>query len=136
MSAQLMGVLREVVSADTGVPRAGLSNVFTRTRSSFGVELLVAHTDVYLDGMLHAEKLTAAEIVTALPVPLVDPTDVAATVLSATVLSQPVQTLDSLRAARHGESSRRRRPDRLRGTAPDGGARCLTSAMSQRPTAS
>ena len=29
-------------------------------------------------------------------------TDVAATVLSATVLSQPVQTLDSLRAARHG----------------------------------
>ena len=84
------------------MPRAGLSNVFTRTRSSFGVELLVAHTDVYLDGMLHAEKLTAAEIVTALPVPLVDPTDVAATVLSATVLSQPVQTLDSLRAARHG----------------------------------
>lgn len=31
-----------------------------------------------------------------------DPTDIAATVLSATVLSQPVQTLDSLRAARHG----------------------------------
>ena len=42
------------------------------------------------------------EIVTALPVPLVDPSDVGATVLSATVLSQPVQTLDSLRAARHG----------------------------------
>jgi serine/threonine-protein kinase PknG len=76
--------------------------VFTRTRSTFGVELLVAHTDVYLDGLVHAEKLTAPEIVTALPVPLVDPTDVAATVLSATVLSQPVQTLDSLRAARHG----------------------------------
>jgi hypothetical protein len=55
------------------------------------------HTDVYLDGFAHAEKLTATEIVTALPVPLVDPTDVAATVLSATVLSQPVQTLDSLR---------------------------------------
>lgn len=102
MSAQLMGVLREVVSVDTGVPRPGLSNVFTRTRSSFGVDLLVAHTDVYLDGLLHAERLTAAEIVTALPVPLVDPTDVAATVLSATVLSQPVQTLDSLKAARHG----------------------------------
>ena len=48
------------------------------------------------------EKLTAPEIVTALPVPLVDPTDVASTVLSATVLSQPVQTLESLRAARHG----------------------------------
>jgi serine/threonine-protein kinase PknG len=102
MSSQLLGVLREVVAADTGVPRPGLSTVFTRTRSTFGVELLVAHTDVYLDGLVHAEKLTAPEIVTALPVPLVDPTDVAATVLSATVLSQPVQTLDSLRAARHG----------------------------------
>ncbi|MEI6253129.1 MAG: serine/threonine-protein kinase PknG [Mycobacteriaceae bacterium] len=101
MSSQLLGVLREAVAADTGVPRPGLSTVFTRTRSTFGVELLVAHTDVYLDGLVHAERLTAPEIVTALPVPLVDPTDVAATVLSATVLSQPVQTLDSLRAARH-----------------------------------
>jgi serine/threonine-protein kinase PknG len=102
MSSQLLGVLREVVAADTGMPRPGLSTVFTRTRSTFGVELLVAHTDVYLDGLVHAERLTAPEIVTALPVPLVDPTDVAATLLSATVLSQPVQTLDSLRAARHG----------------------------------
>jgi serine/threonine-protein kinase PknG len=101
MASQLIGVLREVVAADTGVPRPGLSTVFTRTRSTFGVELLVAHTDVYLDGLVHAERLTAPEIVTALPVPLVDPTDIAATMLSATVLSQPVQTLDSLRAARH-----------------------------------
>lgn len=51
---------------------------------------------------MHSEKLTPKEIVTALPVPLVDPADIAAPVLSATVLSQPVQTLDSLRAARHG----------------------------------
>lgn len=102
MSGQLLGVLREVVAQDSGTPRPGLSTIFTRTRSTFGVELLVAHTDVYLDGQVHSEKLTAQEIVTALPVPLVDPTDVGATVLSATVLSQPVQTLDSLRAARHG----------------------------------
>lgn len=102
MSSQLIGVLREVVAKDTGAPRPGLSTVFTRTRSTFGVEMLVAHTDVYLDGLVHAERLTAPEIVTALPVPLVDPSDVASTVLSATVLSQPVQTLDSLRAARHG----------------------------------
>ena len=102
MSAQLMGVLREVVAKDTGVPRPGLSAIFSPSRSTFGVDLLVAHTDVYLDGQVHSEKLTAKEIVTALQVPLVDPTDVAAPVLQATVLSQPVQTLDSLRAARHG----------------------------------
>jgi serine/threonine-protein kinase PknG len=102
MSAQLLGVLREVVAHDSGAPRPGLSTVFSPSRSTFGVELLVAHTDVYLDGLVHAEKLTAQDIITALPVPLVNPTDVGAAVLSATVLSQPVQTLDSLRAARHG----------------------------------
>ncbi len=102
MSAQLMGVLREVVAHDTGVPRPGLSTIFSPSRSTFGVDLLVAHTDVYLDGQVHSEKLTAREIVTALQVPLVNPADVAAPVLQATVLSQPVQTLDSLRAARHG----------------------------------
>ena len=58
MSAQLMGVLREVVAQDTGVPRPGLSTLFSPSRSTFGVDLLVAHTDVYLDGQVHSEKLT------------------------------------------------------------------------------
>jgi serine/threonine-protein kinase PknG len=102
MSGQLLGVLREVVAKDSGLPRPGLSTVFSPSRSTFGVDLLVAHTDVYLDGRVHSEKLTAQEIVKALPVPLVDPLDVGAAILSANVLSQPVQTLDSLRAARHG----------------------------------
>jgi serine/threonine-protein kinase PknG len=102
MSSQLLGVLREVVAQDSGVPRPGLSSVFSPSRSTFGVDLLVAHTDVYLDGQVHSERLTAQEIVKALQVPLMDPTDVGATVLSAALLSQPVQTLDSLRAARHG----------------------------------
>lgn len=102
MTSQLLGVLREVVAQDTGTPRSGLSTVFSPTRSTFGIDLLVAHTDVYLDGQVHSEKLTAQEIVKALPVPLVDRTDVGAPVLSASVLSQPVQTLDQLRAARHG----------------------------------
>ncbi|TPG29870.1 serine/threonine-protein kinase PknG [Mycolicibacterium hodleri] len=102
MSGQLIGVLREVVAQDSGMPRPGLSAVFSPSRSTFGVDLLVAHTDVYLDGQVHSEKLTAQEIIKALQVPLVDPADVGAAVLSATVLSQPVQTLDSLRAARYG----------------------------------
>jgi len=95
-------VLREVVAADTGIPRPGLSTVFSPSRSTFGVDLLVAHTDVYVDGQVHSEKLTAQEIVRALPVPLVDRTDVGAPMLVASVLSQPVHTLDQLRAARHG----------------------------------
>ncbi|MDT5388331.1 MAG: serine/threonine-protein kinase PknG, partial [Mycobacterium sp.] len=102
MVGQLLGVLREVVAKDSRTPRPGLSQVFSPSRSTFGVDLLVAHTDVYLDGQVHSEKLTSQDIIKALPVPLVDPSDVGATVLSATVMSQPVQTLDSLRAARHG----------------------------------
>ena len=73
MSGQLLGVLREVVAQDTGVPRPGLSTVFSPSRSTFGVDLLVAHTDVYFDGQVHSERLTAQEIVKAFPVPLVDP---------------------------------------------------------------
>ncbi|MDV3129444.1 serine/threonine-protein kinase PknG [Mycobacterium sp. 21AC1] len=102
MASQLLGVLREVVATDSGVPRSGLSTVFSPSRSTFGVDLLVAHTDVYVDGQVHSEKLTAQEIVRALPVPLVDRTDVGAPILAASVLSQPVHTLDQLRAARHG----------------------------------
>ncbi|MGB7162213.1 MAG: serine/threonine protein kinase, partial [Mycobacterium sp.] len=70
MSGQLSGVLREVVAQDSGVRRPGLSSIFSRSRSTFGEDLLVAHTDVYLDGAVHSEKLTAKEIVTALQVPL------------------------------------------------------------------
>jgi serine/threonine-protein kinase PknG len=102
MSSQLLGVLREVVATDSGLPRPGLSAVFSPSRSTFGVDLLVAHTDVYVDGQVHSEKLTAQEIVRALPVPLVDRTDVGAPMLVGSVLSQPVHTLDQLRAARHG----------------------------------
>ena len=101
MSAQLTSVLREVVARDTGIPRPGLSTVFTRSRSTFGEHLLVAHTDVYADGLVHSENLTAREIVTALQVPLIDPGDVAAPSLSAMELTEPVQTLDSLRSVRH-----------------------------------
>ena len=72
--ASCSGVLREVVAQDTGVPTARACRPSSpRSRSTFGEDLLVAHTDVYLDGHVHSEKLTAKEIVTALQVPLVDP---------------------------------------------------------------
>ena len=60
MSGQLLGVLREVVAKDTGVARPGLSTVFSPSRSTFGVDLLVAHTDVYLDGQVHSGEADRA----------------------------------------------------------------------------
>ena len=68
------GVVRDMVvdaqGGRGGVPLLTVEGLLTR--AAFGVELLVAHTDVYLDGLAHAEKLTATEIVTALAVPLVE----------------------------------------------------------------
>ena len=100
MSAQLVGVLREVVATDTGTPRPGLSfftrnPVHVRSGTAGGAHRRLSRWS----GARRASD--RPEIVTALPVPLVDPTDIAATVLSATVPRSPVQTLDSLRAARH-----------------------------------
>ena len=124
MSGQLLGVLREVVAQDSGVPRSGLSAVFSPSRSTFGVDLLVAHTDVYLDGQVHSEKLTAQEIVKALPVPLVDPTDVGATVLSATCAeSARTDTGSAARGAARGAGLRGHRPVRVGRVAVDGSAR-------------
>ncbi len=40
-------LLREVVAQNTGVPRQGPSAIFSPSRSTFGVDLLVAHTDIW-----------------------------------------------------------------------------------------
>ena len=104
------------------MPRPGLSTVFSACRGRRSGWICWSRTtDVYLDGQVHSEKLTAQEIVKALQVPLVDPADVGATVLSATVLSQPVQTLDSATGgpARHA-GLRGHRPVRVGRAAADG----------------
>lgn len=104
MSAQLAGVLHKVVYRYQGPPGLGpVDGVHPNP-----IDLRVgtpARPHRRLSGRLvplHSGSLPRKSC-SALPaVPLVDAGDVAATVLSATVLSQPVQTLDSLRAARHG----------------------------------
>lgn len=69
MADQLTGVLREVLSAEDGVPRPGPSVTFGPPRAAFGVG------DSAPD---------PAEIVAGLPVPLVDPTDSGAALLATT----------------------------------------------------
>ncbi|PXX57408.1 serine/threonine-protein kinase PknG [Nocardia tenerifensis] len=75
MSDQLTGVLREVLSAEDGVPRPGMSTYFGPSRAVFGVDAPV----------------DAANIVAALPVPLVDPTDSAAALLATTSGTTPAE---------------------------------------------
>jgi serine/threonine-protein kinase PknG len=77
MAEQLLGVLREVLSAADGVPRAGASTVFTPERGVFGA----ADAD-----------LAGDQVAVALPVPFVDATDPAAGFL-ATLTNATVDTL-------------------------------------------
>ena len=77
MAEQLLGVLREVLSAADGVPRAAASTVFTPERGVFGT----ADAD-----------LAGDECAVALPVPFVDASDPAAGFL-ATLTNATVDTL-------------------------------------------
>ncbi|CCQ14959.1 Serine/threonine-protein kinase [Rhodococcus sp. AW25M09] len=99
-AGQATGVLREILAIRTGVERPGLSAVFSPPRTTFGTEHSVGRTDTYVDGTVRHERMTAAEVVAALPVPLVDPNDPSAPLLAAAVHVEARQTLDSLQHAR------------------------------------
>ncbi|EGD53787.1 serine/threonine-protein kinase [Gordonia neofelifaecis] len=99
MTTQVLNVLRETVALHTGVPRPSMSTVFTPQRSTFGTDLLLAPVDGFFDPK-DAAIHDPADIARALPVPLVDPADPAASVLTSAALSYPRQTLDTIRAAR------------------------------------
>ncbi|KJF23307.1 serine/threonine protein kinase [Rhodococcus sp. AD45-ID] len=102
IGGQLVGVLHEVLAHQSGQENPGLSLVFSRQRTSFGTDDLVAQTDVYVDGNSRDSGLDPLEVAHALPIPLVDPTDPSAPLLAAAVHSEPSQTLDALRRAREG----------------------------------
>jgi serine/threonine-protein kinase PknG len=80
MAEQLLGVLREVLAASDGAPRAGASTLFTAEREVFGSA----------DG-----DLAGHEVAVALPVPIVDLTDPAAGFL-ATLTNATVPALEAL----------------------------------------
>ncbi|OLL18590.1 MULTISPECIES: serine/threonine-protein kinase [unclassified Rhodococcus (in: high G+C Gram-positive bacteria)] len=100
MASQLTGVLREILSQQTGEEHPGLSSVFSRQRTTFGTDEAVGRTDSIVDGVARDENLSARDVAAALPVPLLDPNDPSAALLAAAVHSEPQQTLDSLRHAR------------------------------------
>ncbi|MGO4613894.1 tetratricopeptide repeat protein [Nocardia sp. 2YAB30] len=74
MSDQLVGVLREVLSTDDGIPRPGMSNCFGPPRAVFG---------------LGGVPLDPRAVIAALPVPLVDAADSGATLLATTNGTDP-----------------------------------------------
>lgn len=105
MSAQLAGVLREVLALDTGVEHPQLSTVFGPQRTGFGTEELISQTDAYLDGDARSPLLDSREVVAALPFPLLDPADPSAPLLASTVHPEPERVLEALHEARERASA-------------------------------
>ncbi|MBB5914195.1 serine/threonine-protein kinase PknG [Nocardia transvalensis] len=100
MTTQLAGVLREILSAETGTAHPQLSTLFSPPRTSFGTAELIAQTDSYADGVARSKNLCAREVAAALPVPLIDPADPSAALLAGTVHPEPRHALDAVRTAR------------------------------------
>ncbi|MFD0365359.1 serine/threonine-protein kinase PknG [Nocardia sp. GCM10030253] len=105
MSAQLAGVLREILAGETGTEHPQLSTVFSPQRASFGTDELISQTDAYADGIGRSSQLRARDVAAALPVPLIDPMDPSAPLLAAAVHPDPQQALEALREARERAES-------------------------------
>ncbi|MQY23800.1 serine/threonine-protein kinase [Nocardia macrotermitis] len=100
MASQLAGVLREILSADSGTEHPQLSTLFSAPRTSFGTQELLAQTDAYTDGRERSKNFPSRDVVAALPVPLIDPADPSAALLAGTVHPEPLPALEAVRIAR------------------------------------
>ena len=92
MADQLTGVLHEIAATEDGTERPRMSNYFSPQRAVYGVGL-----DVPVD---------AADVIAALPVPVVDPNDPGASVLATTSGTPPAQLEQALTLARGGTHQR------------------------------
>jgi serine/threonine-protein kinase PknG len=88
MAEQMTGVLREILSAQDGIPRPAASGQFTPERRAFGVPLDAA-----------VVPLAGPEVAAALPLPVVDPADPAAGFLATVSGADPASTVAALEAA-------------------------------------
>ncbi|MBX7433114.1 protein kinase [Mycobacterium sp. Y57] len=69
MATQCKGVLREILAEQTGVPHPGPSALFSTPRHTFGADLVLQRTDVFVDGRRHDVRLSAGSVARALPAP-------------------------------------------------------------------
>lgn len=99
MAIQLTGVLREILAVRDGVQYPHVGSLFSPQRSTYGTKHRVFRTDQLVDGIARDVTITAQEITAALPVPLVDPNDPGARLLSASSFTEPGELIDTLTAA-------------------------------------
>ncbi|WP_232852480.1 serine/threonine-protein kinase [Nocardia acididurans] len=97
MYTQMAGVLRTVLAHDTHQQHPQISSEFSAPRGDFGMHSLVAPLDTMTDGTPRPTVLDPRDIVTALPVPLLDIEDPCADLLSPLLHASPAHVLDTLR---------------------------------------
>lgn len=95
-SAQLMGVLREILAVRDGVQFPHTVSYFSPQRSTYGTKHRVFRTDQLVDGITRGVAITPQEVMVALPVPLVNPSDPGARILSATSFTEPSELIETL----------------------------------------
>ena len=69
MANQCKGVLHEILAEQTGLPNPRKSSLFSAPRSTYGADLALQRTDVFIDGRRHTVRLKAADVARALPAP-------------------------------------------------------------------
>ena len=99
MATQLTGVLREILAVRDGVQYPHVHSLFSPQRSTYGTKHRVFRTDQIVDGIARDVTITPLEITAALPVPLVDPSDPGARLLSASSFTEPGELIDTLTAS-------------------------------------
>lgn len=96
---QLFGVLREVIALRDGIQHPAQHSVFSPQRTTFGTKHLVFRTDQLIDGIDRTVRITAPEVVSALPIPLIVRSDIGAPLLQGSSYTEPQEALETLRQA-------------------------------------
>ncbi|MCQ4619276.1 serine/threonine protein kinase [Corynebacterium sp. CCUG 59401] len=99
LQVQLLGVLREVLAVRDGLYFPQQHSLFSPQRTTFGTKHLVFRTDQLIDGIDRTAEITPSEVVSALPTPLIDRSDVGAGMLTGSSYAEPQETLETLRQA-------------------------------------
>ncbi|WKD58213.1 Serine/threonine-protein kinase PknG [Corynebacterium capitovis DSM 44611] len=99
LEAQLLGVLRECLAIRDGKTYPAQHSLFSPQRTTFGTKHLVFRTDQLIDGISRTVEITPQEVVAALPAPLIDRSDVGASMIQGSSYQEPQETLENLRQA-------------------------------------
>lgn len=106
LSTQLYGVLREILAVRDHTFFPAQHSLFSPQRATFGTKHRIFRTDQLIDGINRTVVLTPQEIVSALPIPNIDATDIGAPIINSAIYAEPGEELESMQQALQVEEYR------------------------------